>query len=254
MKSVLITGGERNSGLGIARKFLSEGWTTVITSRNEEEVRAKAAELQKEFNVPCYGFGFQPIDAVNDTDKLFEKIEKEGIELDALVCVAADLGRWMDPLTVDAQAWADVLTTNVVGYFVPARAAVNQMLRTGKANGGSIVFIGSINYINGLPERSAYMASKGAISSMTKALAIDFGQYGVRVNCLAPGAIWTTRYDEMDAEEAERRREIIPLKAFSTKESMGEHAFFMASEKSHPMTGSTVIVDGGATAVVNGAY
>ena len=191
---------------------------------------------------------------ITDTDKLFEKIEKAGVELDALVCVAANLGRWMDPLTVDPQAWANVLHTNVIGYFMPARAAVNQMIRTGKAKGASIVFIGSINYINGLPDRSAYMASKGAISSMTKGLAIDFGKYGVRVNCLAPGAIWTDRYEALDDEEVTKRLETIPIRAFSTKETMGEHVYFLANETSHPMTGSIIIVDGGATSVVNGAF
>ena len=254
MKSVLITGAERNSGYGMARKFLSEGWSVVITSRNEEQVQKVAADLEAEFKIPCYGFGFSPLDAITDTDILFDKIDKAGIELDSLICVAADLGRWMDPLTVDGQAWANVLHTNVVGYFMPARAAVRQMIRTGKAKGATIVFTGSVNYINALPERSAYVASKGAIASMTKALALDFAQYGVRVNCIAAGAILTDRYDGLDREELERRRSAIPLHEFSSKETMGEHAYFLASSASFPMTGSVVIVDGGSTSIMPGAF
>ncbi len=254
MKTVLITGAERNSGLGIARKFLKEGWSAVITSRDDAEIKAVAADLEKEFGNPCYGFSYSPLDALTDTDVLFEKIEKEGIELDAVVCVAADLGRWMDPLTVDGKDWANVLHTNVVGYFMPARAAVRQMLKTGRAKGATIVFIGSINYISALPERSAYVASKGAVSSMTKALAIDFGKYGVRVNCIAPGAIWTHRYEKLSTEEVERRLSQIPLHEFSTKETMGETVYFLSTEASFPMTGSTMIVDGGASSIVNGAF
>lgn len=254
MKSVLITGAVRNSGLGIARKFLKEGWTTVITSRNEDDARSVAAELEKEFNTPCYGFGYSPLNALTETDVLFKKIEEAGVELDSVICNAADLGRWMDPLTVNPQDWANVLNTNVLGYFMPARAAVQQMVRTGKANGATIVFVGSINYRDALPERSAYVASKGAIRSMTKGLALDFAQYGVRVNCLAPGAIWTTRYDELPAEEVERRLSTIPLKTTVTKENMGETAYFLASSASHPMTGSVMIVDGGADSIVNGAF
>jgi NAD(P)-dependent dehydrogenase (short-subunit alcohol dehydrogenase family) len=253
-KCVLITGAEKNSGYGIARKFLKEGWSVVLTSRDEGKVQEVAASLEKEFNISCYGFGYKPLEAITDTDVLFEKIEKAGIELDALVCVAADLGRWMDPLTVDGQDWANVLHTNVVGYFMPARAAVRQMIRTGKAKGATIVFTGSINYINALPERSAYVASKGAISSMTKALALDFAKYGVRVNCIAPGAILTDRYDGLDEEEFERRRSAIPLNEFSTKETMGENVYFLASESSFPMTGSVMIVDGGSTSIVPGAF
>ena len=222
MKTVLITGAERNSGYGMARKFLSEGWSVVITSRNEEQVQKVAADLEEEFKIPCYGFGFSPLDAITDTDVLFEKIEKAGIELDSLVCVAADLGR--------------------------------QMIRTGKAKGATIVFTGSVNYINALPERSAYVASKGAISSMTKALALDFAKYGVRVNCIAAGAILTDRYDGLDQEEFERRRSAIPLHEFSSKETMGEHAYFLASSASFPMTGSVVVVDGGSTSIMPGAF
>ena len=255
MKSVLITGAVRNSGLGIARKFLQEGWQTVITSRNEDDAKKVAAELQTEFGVPCFGFGYSPLNAMTDTEILFQKIEDAGIELDSVICNAADLGRWMNPLTVDPIAWQNVILTNVVGYFMPARYAVNQMIRTGRASGATIVFVGSINYKDALPERSGYVTSKGAIASMTKALALDFAQYGVRVNCLAPGAIWTTRYeDEYDAAEVESRKSKIPLKAFSTKETMGNNAYFLATEASHPMTGSVMIVDGGSDAIMSGCF
>ena len=254
IKSVLITGGTKNSGLGIARKFLSEGWTTVITGRKESEAKEVAENLQKEFGTPCYGFGYSPLNAINETDSLFERIDAAGIKLDSVVCLAADLGRWMNPLTVDAQEWANVLNTNVVGYFLPARAAVNQMIKNGKADGATIVFVGSINYVSALPERSAYVASKGAIASMTKALAIDFGQYGVRVNCLAPGPIITDRYDDLSKEEVDRRMECVPLKKPSTKETMGENAYFLATEASSPMSGSVLITDGGISSIVNGAF
>ena len=254
MKSVLITGAVRNSGLGIARKFLKEGWQTVITSRNEEDAKKVAAELEAEFGVPCFGFGYSPLDAITDTDNLFRKIDEAGIELDSVICNAADLGRWMDPLTVNPIDWQNVIQTNVIGYFMVAREAVKQMVRTGKAKEGTVVFVGSINYKDALPERSAYVASKGAIASMTKGLALDFAKYGVRVNCLAPGAIWTTRYDEMDKAEAADRQSRIPLKVFSTKETMGEQAYFLSTKASFPMTGAVLIVDGGSDALMSGGF
>lgn len=254
MKCVLITGAVRNSGLGMARKFLKEGWTTIITSRVEEDAKATAEELTKEFGTPCYGFGYSPANAKEETRKLFDKIEKTGLQLDSIICNAANLGRWMNPLTVDVEEWTDVLCTNVVGYFAPARAAADQMIQTGKASNGTIIFIGSINYRDALPERSAYVASKGAIRSMTKALALDFAQYGIRVNCIAPGPIWTTRYEEMDEEEVERRMKLVPLNTITTKENMGEIAYFLASDASQNMTGSVMIVDGGVDSIVSGGY
>ena len=251
-KCVLITGAVRNAGLGMARKFLSEGWSVVITSRVKADAQAKAKELTEEFGVPCYGFGFSPLNAREEVPQLFEKLEKEGIALDSIICNAADLGRWMDPLTVEAQDWINVLNTNVVGYFLPAREAARQMVKNGKQ--GTIIFIGSINYKDALPDRSAYVASKGAIRSMTKALAIDFAKYGIRVNCIAPGPIWTNRYDEMDPEEAEQRRKLVPLQTISTPDNIGNIAYFLATETSQNMTGSVVVVDGGMDCLIAGGY
>ena len=253
-RCVLITGAVRNSGLGMARKFLKEGWEVIITSRSEEDAQLKARELTGEFGTACYGFGYSPADARQDTERLFEKIENAGLELDSIICNAADLGRWMDPLTVEAEDWIGVIETNVVGYFLPARMAARQMLRTGKAKQGTIIFVGSINYMDALPDRSAYVASKGAIRSLTKALAIDFGKYGIRVNCIAPGPIWTTRYDEMDPGEAEQRRKLVPLQTITTKENMGQIAWFLANETSQNMTGSVMVVDGGMDCMIAGGY
>lgn len=253
-KCILITGAVRNSGLGMARKFLKEGWTVVITSRVEADAQAKARELTEEFGTPCYGFGYSPAEAKESAQELFEKIENAGLELDSVICNAANLGRWMNPLEVAAEDWTQVLMTNVVGYFLPARLAAQQMIRTGKAKQGTIIFVGSINYMDALPDRSAYVASKGAVRSMTKALAIDFGKYGIRVNCIAPGPIWTNRYEEMDPAEAEQRRSLVPLQTITTKENMGEIAWFLANETSQNMTGSVMVVDGGMDCMIAGGY
>jgi len=251
-KCVLITGAVRNAGLGMARKFLSEGWNVVITSRVEADAQAKAKELTEEFGVECYGFSFSPLNAKEEVPGLFAKLEEKGLALDSVICNAADLGRWMDPLQVEAQDWINVLNTNVVGYFLPAREAARQMVKNGKQ--GTVIFIGSVNYKDALPDRSAYVASKGAIRSMTKALAIDFAKYGIRVNCIAPGPIWTNRYEEMDPVEAEQRRKLVPLQTISTPENIGNIAYFLATDTSQNMTGSVVVVDGGMDCLIAGGY
>lgn len=254
-KCVLITGAARNSGYGMARKFLSEGWTTIITSPIEDEAQTVAKQLQEEFGTPCYGFVYElPKDVKEKTDTLFKNIEDLGLTLDSVICNAANLGRWMNPLDVDLDDWIEVLNTNVVGYFAPARMAARQMIKSGKAEHGTIIFIGSINYRDALPERSAYVASKGAIRSLTKALALDFAPYGIRVNCIAPGPIWTDRYDALDPAEAEARRQLVPLKSITTKENMGEIAYFLASDASQNMTGSVMVVDGGMDSIISGGY
>lgn len=253
-KSVLVTGGVRNTGLGIAEKFLQEGWTVFLTSRSAADAEKKAAELAEKYGQECYGLGYDPLNAKQESEALFEKIAQKGYVLDSLVCNAADLGRWQNPLNVDLDAWENVLLTNVMGYFVPARIAAREMIAAGKAKTGTIVFIGSINCRDALPERSAYCASKGAIRSMTKALALDFAPYGIRVNCVMPGPIWTTRYDEMDPQEAARREKLIPLGKASTAAQIAGGVYFFATEASGNATGSGLVMDGGMDSMVAGGY
>lgn len=255
MRSVLVTGAVRNTGLAVAEKFLQEGWTTFITSRNEEEAEKKAKELSAKYGAECFGLGFNPLNAAEEGETLFEKIKEKDYVIDTLVCTAADLGRWQNPLTVDVQAWQNTLVTNVVGYFVPARIMAREAIAAGKSKAATIVFIGSINCQDALPDRSAYVASKGAIQSMTKALALDFASYGIRINCIMPGAIWTTRYEtEYSAEEAAKRAAIIPLNTITTPAQVAGGVYFFATESSGTCTGASLIMDGGITSIVPGAY
>lgn len=85
-KSVLITGAVRNTGLGIAEKFLQEGWATFITSRREEDARDKAAELTARYGVPCFGLGFDPLRAKDEAEAMFAKIAEYGYVIDTLAC------------------------------------------------------------------------------------------------------------------------------------------------------------------------
>ena len=253
-KCALVTGAVRNTGLGIARKFLSEGIPTFITSRVAQDAVSTAEALSREFGVPCFGLRYSPRNAKSETEALFAKITDLGYWVDSLVCNAADLGRFMNPLTVEADLWEDVILSNVMGYFLPAREAAKQMIANGSPETGTIVCIGSVNYRDALPERSAYVASKGAIRSLVKGLALDFAPYGIRINCIAPGPIWTTRYDEAGPEEAERRRSLVPLKTISTKEQIGNVAYFLSTEASQNMTGSVLVVDGGMDCLIAGGY
>lgn len=253
IKSILVTGATTNSGLAIAEKFLSNGWAVFITSRDGEKANKKALELQEKYNVPCFGYSFDPRNAKVETEGLFNRIAEEGYTLDCVVCNAANLGLNQDALTVDLQDWEDVILTNIMGYFVPARYAAKKMVEAGKSHTGTVVFIGSINYRDAIPGRSAYVATKGAIRSLTKALALDFAPYGIRVNCVMPGPIWTTRYDEDPAKGA-RKAAAVPLKRVTTTAEIANVVWFFATEQSGNTTGAGLIIDGGLDCVVNGAY
>lgn len=252
-KSVLVTGATVNTGLAVAEKFLSEGWAVFITSRREADAVQKAQELTEKYGVPCFGLGFNPINAKAEGEALFAKIAEKGYVLDSVVCNAANLGLAQNALECEIQDWEDVIITNIMGYFIPARLAAREMIKAGKAATGTVVFIGSINYRDAIPNRSAYVTSKGGIRSMTKGLALDFAPYGIRVNCVMPGPIWTTRYENNPAMGAQKAK-AVPIGRVSTGADIANTVWFFATENSGNATGAGLIVDGGLDCVVNGAY
>lgn len=251
-RCVLITGAVRNTGLACAKKFLSEGWTVFITSRDGAEAEKKAAELSAQYGQNCFGLAYCPRNAKEEVEGLFEMIAEKDCTVRCVVCTAADLGLAQDALNVDTGAWEDVLLTNVVGYFAPARTAAREMIKANIAKDGAIVFIGSINFRDTIPGRSAYVASKGAIYSMTKALALDFAPYGIRVNCIMPGPVWTSRY-ENDPVKAAKKAEPVPLGRVSRTEEIAEGVYYFASGNSGNATGAGLIIDGGIDSISAGA-
>ena len=243
-KCILITGAVRNTGLAIAKRFLSEGWAVFITSRNTIDAKKKAEELSRTYLSPCFGLGYSPLKDKNEIGELFKTIAEKGYIIDSLVCAAAALGLSQNSLNCDPEEWENVFFTNMTGYFSIAQFAAKEMIRSGKAKTGTIVLIDSINYRNAIPARSAYIASKGGILSLSKALAVDLAPYGIRVNCVIPGPIWTTRYDS-DPQKAAKKAKPIPLGRVSTGDEIAEAVFFLSTEKSGNMTGDGMIIDGG---------
>lgn len=250
-KSVLITGATRNTGYITAQWFAKEGWAVFITSLNGKDAERAAKEISDEFGTPCYGMEYDTLN-YNDAERLVQWVKEKGYVLDSLVLNAAAQGLNHNPLTVSADDWAKVVVANVVGGFALARGFARQMIENGKQ--GTIVFLGSICYQDCNVDRSSYNASKGGILSLTKSLAVDFGQFGIRVNCLMPGPIYTDRYDKLDEETRQRRNALVPIGRVSTGEDVAGGVWFLATELSGNMTGSGVIMDGGVDCINSGRY
>lgn len=251
MKSILITGAARNTGLGIAKKFAQEGWAVLLTSRKVADAERAAGDIRAEFGVPCFGKEYD-IGDVHAADGVMEWVKEKGFVLDSVVLNAAAQGLDTNPLTVDIDEWAAVIRANVVGNFNLARSVAREMVANTLA--GTIVFLGSITYQDCNVLRSSYNTSKGAILSMTKSLAVDLGQFGIRVNCLMPGPIYTDRYDALDEETRQHRNALVPIGRVSTAEDVASGVYFLATENSGNMSGSGVIMDGGVDCINSGRY
>ena len=179
-------------------------------------------------------------------------LQAEG-RLDILVNNAADQGMGHGgPLEMDPEAILKVMNTNVKGGFQVTQAAANRffMKRPYEVGGpyrGTVVFLSSNTAMRAIRQRTAYCASKGAINSMVRALALDLAPLGIRVNACAPGYIYTERWDVLDEKIKARRRANCPLGREAKGSDIANVVAFLASENSGNMAGEIVTCDAGCS-------
>ena len=239
-KNVLITGSARNTGRGIAKVFADYGATVFVHGRSPEQVEKVVEELQTDGN-RYLPIAFDVADE-NDVTAAFASIEQQVGGLDILVNNACHLGLGHQFLDMPMDFFDDVLAVNLRGYALCAQRAARQMTARG---GGAIVNIGSNTAGRALGDRAAYIASKGGVESLTRAIAVELAQYKIRVNCVIPGYIYTERWDTLPEEIKQRRWKNVPLGRESSPEDIGEAAAFFASSKAGNITGSSLLVSGG---------
>ena len=245
-KVVLVTGGNRNTGLDLVEKFMREG-AKVYTCGSSPDSAAKGEAALKARGLE--GFVMMPCD-ISDAAQvkaLFDAVEKGSGRLDILVNNAANQGLGHGgPLEMDAARFHDVFNVNVIGGFPVTQMACNRFFMKQESR-GTVVFLSSNTAMRAIRHRTAYCASKGAINSMVRALALDLAPLGIRVNCCAPGYIYTERWDVLDPKIAARRRLNCPLRKEAKGSDIANVVAFLASEDSANMTGEIVTCDAGCS-------
>lgn len=245
-KIVLVTGGNRNTGLWLVKKFVDEG-ARVFMCGSSEASTAKGMEKLAEMGVN--GVAAQACDVGNkaQVELLMDLIAKMAGRLDILVNNAADQGIGLGgPLEMDPDAILKVMGTNVRGGFQVTQAAANRFFMK-QPERGVVVFLSSNTAQRAIRGRVAYCASKGAINSMVRALALDLAPMGIRVNACAPGYINTERWDVLDPKIAARRRANCPLGKEASGADIANVVAFLASDMSGNMTGEIVTCDAGCS-------
>lgn len=240
-KSVFVTGACIGTGKAIAERFAKEGYDIFISGRNGDKAQDVAKEIAEKYGVKAKGYTMVTFDEP-EIKEIFADIRENGYLLDALVLNAANLGIGQDTLSVDMSEFIDVYRINVFFNFIIARQAALQMKEKGK---GSIVFINSNTAYRAIPSRAAYSSSKGAILSMSRALAIDLGKYGIRSNCVLPGMIKTERWYNNFNNCRYALSNYTPLGDIAEFEDIANAAWFFGSDLSRNATGSELVVDGG---------
>jgi len=243
-KVAVITGGNSGIGLATAHLFHREGATVIVTARNQQRLE-ESKELVGE------GIEIVPVDVteVDQIEALFEHVGKTHGRVD-IVFANAGIPDYVPFDQVDEAFLDKVLNVNFKGAFFSVQKALPWL-----KEGSSVIFNTSIANVKGLPNFSAYSASKAALRSLTRVLASELTPRGIRVNSLSPGPVTTTILGKMGVtkEEEEGFRDIIrstiPLQRFGTPEEIAAAALFLASDDSSFIVGTEIVADGGTSQV-----
>ncbi len=237
----IVTGGSRGIGRAIVKGLAAEGAKVAFVFRgNQAAAEALAAEVRGA------GGTVLPLQAdvanADEAQKCVERVEKEwGGRIDILVnnagIIRDDLFVRMEP-----DAWQSVLATNLGGAYNFCRAVAYTMM---KQRGGRIINISSVAAEHHNPGQTNYAASKGAINSFTRGLAVELASRGVTVNAVAPGFIETDMSEAVRNKAGDLIKKAIPMRRLGQPEDIARVVVFLAGPEAGYVTGQVITVDGG---------
>lgn len=243
-KSSVITGAAFGIGRATAEEFADEGARLVLTDIQPVALEAVAARLR--------GEGAEVVTVVGDVSKEDDARAMIMAAVGAygrVDCVVANAGiiPLDDVLHTSVEAWDEVMRIDGRGMFLTCKFAIEQMLKTG---GGSIVCLSSISGEAGQKRQAAYGPAKYVASGLTKHLAIEWADKGIRVNAVAPGTISTDRVQQLEYEEGGPEylavvRALHPMGRLGEPSEVGKAIAFLASDDASFITGAILPVDGG---------
>ncbi len=238
-KTAIVTGGRQGIGRGIVLALAKEGCNVVVADIILEDCKKVVAEIQK---MGVRGLAVKcDVSKKEEVDNLILETIKNFGKLDILVNNAG-IYPFISFLEMKEADWDRVLDINLKSVFLCSQAAVKEM-----KSGGKIVNISSIASFVGFEGLTHYCASKGAINSMVRALALELAHKKINVNAVAPGAIDTPGASSGSEEQTKQTIAAIPWARMGTPEDIANAVVFLASEKADYITGQTIIVDGGWT-------
>ena len=247
-KVALITGGGTGIGRAIAFAFAHEGASVAVAGRRVEKLREVTAGIAKAggqaIALEC------DVTRAQDAERAVAATAAKFGKLNVLVNNAGTLSV-STVANIAEEDWDRVMTVNVKGPFLMSRAVLKEFR---KAGGGAIVNIGSVLGLVAMQNRAAYCASKGGVTMLTKAMALDHADEKVRVNCICPSIVETDLVQGLfnDTEQGQALRKAregtIPLGRFGKPVDVAKLAVFLASDESSWITGTAIPLDGGLTA------
>ena len=237
----VVIGGTTGIGRALSLGLAEAGADVVASARHLEQVESTAGEIEqigrRTLRLTC-----DVVDIGSLEHLLSEAIALFG-KVDILVNCAGKTKR-IPTLEMEEKEWSDILETNLTGTLRACRVFGRHMLERGY---GRIINIASLTTFVGMFEVAAYAASKAAVASLTKSLAVEWGPHGVCVNAIAPG-VFRTRLNQSLLDGTGRGREFLmrtPVKRFGKVEELAGAAVFLASDAASFVNGEIIVVDGG---------
>ncbi len=245
----LVTGASQGIGRVIALTFAALGDTVVLAARNLDKLSAVAVEVEQAGGDPIV-VGTD-VTSVESVQALVSRVVRERARIDVVVANSGVGGPVGNLWELDPDEWDAAFAVNVKGVFLTARAAVPAM-----SEGGVFVVIGSISGKRPLVGRSAYTSTKMALVGLTRTLALEAGERGIRVNLISPGFVAGPRIDwVIDAQARSRglkpeevRREFeahSPLGRLTSPQDVADAAVYLASDRAAGITGADLNVNAG---------
>ena len=242
-KVAWVTGASRGLGRAIALGLAQQGARVALTARDEERLWVLKGEVGE-----AGGDALVAAGSVTDPDHI-ESVGDAIVEawgrIDVLVNNAGVSPTLTRSQEVTSDEWQRVVDVNLTGAFFCAQAAARRM-----SEGGSLVNVSSIHGSVGMPRLAAYSATKGGLEALTRTLALEWAESGIRVNAVAPGYFETDMTADLRASGRWRQHllDAIPMGRFGSENEIIPAVLFLASEASSYMTGATLALDGGWTA------
>ena len=242
MKTVIITGGTSGIGLASAKIFLKNNYNCVLIGRSNFKGQSALTELNSNRAI----YISADISKVDDCQRVVSETIEKFNRIDVLINSA---GIYTEGSITDVNEnnFDNIFATNVKGTFFMCKFTISELKKTC----GSIVNIASDAAVKGNYYCALYAASKGAITALTKSLALELAHIPIRVNCVAPADVWTPLTQmqiKKSGETLESLESIYPMRRIAKAHEVAETIYFLSSDKASFITGTILLVDGGLTA------
>ena len=243
-KTVLVTGGSRGIGRGIALRFAEAGAAVALTFTSSHGEADRVAEEAGRPGRTARAYRWDAASPYGARDLVAEVADHfDGIDIlvnNAGIYPASPLAE------IPLKEWDRVLDVNVRGMHLLTQAVTGWMAR--EQTGGAVVNIASIEGLDPAPNHAHYAASKGGVIMYTRACALELSKHGIRVNAVSPGLIWQEGIEESWPDGVNRYKKAVPLKRLGMPEDVADACLFLASDLARWITGVNLVVDGGLSA------